>query len=378
MNRVCVHACGRRFDYLVRMRVAIFRTPDVNAEGFAQLMNALRELPGPIQFEAPAEGAEESEVGGWGTLPSAQGILWEDAFAKMSSLRREHDLPDDAGLILLTETPNDYNYFAFAEPAGSGPGNHCLHTGDWEEYTGSNFVYPTLHIIASNLLQGWMYSSMEEWMANAHEDAKGCVSDFCGEKLEILKRLRTADICQDCLNRFSAAIAEGKLKPGYFHQCMDLLELARKDLLFHKRISAVPARSAIEVIGPKMDLWLPEFRRSIKMQATPKALYLLYLRHPEGIPYESLDEYRQELMDNYNAVKGDKTAGQLQEHFDRLLNIADLSSLRQQISRMRGAVLGAVGEELLGEYMWDSSRDAAKRIPIASESGMVRWPNEQA
>jgi len=45
---------------------------------------------------------------------------------------------------------------------------------------------------------------------------------------------------------------------------------------------------------------------------------------------------------------------------------------------MRGAVLGAVGEELLGEYMWDSSRDAAKRIPIASESEMVRWPDEQA
>ncbi len=209
MKRVCGHAYGRRFDYLVRMRVAIFRTPDVNAEGFAQLMNALQELPGPIQFEAPAEGAEGSEVTGWGTLPSAQGILWEDAFARMSSLRREHDLPDDAGLILLTDTPNDYNYFAFAEPAGSGPGNHCLHTGDWEEDTGSNFVYPTLHIIASNLLQGWMYSSMEEWMANAHEDAKGCVSDFCGEKLEILKRLRTADICQDCLDRFSAAIAEG-------------------------------------------------------------------------------------------------------------------------------------------------------------------------
>jgi hypothetical protein len=114
------------------------------------------------------------------------------------------------------------------------------------------------------------------------------------------------------------------------------------------------------------------------MQATPKALYLLYLRHPKGIPYESLDEYREELMNNYNAVKGDKTAGQLQEHFDRLLNIADLSSLRQQISRMRGAVRGAVGEELLGAYMWDSSRDAVKRIPIASETGMVRWPNEQA
>ena len=359
------------------MRVAIFRTPDVSAEGFAQLMNALQELPGPIQFEAPAEGDGESEVSGWGTMQSAQDIPWEVAFAKMSSLRKEHALPDDAGLFLLTETPNDCNYFAFAESAGAGPGNHCVHMGDWEEYTDSNFVYPTLHIIASNLLQGWMYSSMEEWMASAHEEAKGCVSDFCREKKEIVKRLRTADICQDCFDRFSSAIEEGKLKAGDFHQCMDLLELARKDLLFHKRISAVPARSAIEVSGPKMDLWLPEFRRSIKMQATPKALYLLYLRHPEGIPYESLDEYRQELMANYDAVKGDKTSVQLQEHFDRLLNIHDLSSLRQQISRMRAAVLRAVGKELLDAYMWDSSSDAAKRIPIASETGMVRWLNEQ-
>ena len=80
MNPIHGDAQGRRFDYLVRMRVAIFRTPDVSAEGFAQLMNSVQGLPGPIQFEAPGEGEVGSEVGseegseasGWGTMQSTQ------------------------------------------------------------------------------------------------------------------------------------------------------------------------------------------------------------------------------------------------------------------------------------------------------------------
>ena len=52
---------------------------------------------------------------------------------------------------------------------------------------------PTLHIVASNMLQGRLYKTMEEWARNAHE-LLGCISDFCRYKQDILLRLRTADV----------------------------------------------------------------------------------------------------------------------------------------------------------------------------------------
>ena len=373
MNPVGGGALWGRYAYLPRMRVAVFRTPDVSAEGFSQLMGLLQSLPGPIQFDAPGEGDSGTEVNPWEAASLRFGVPWELAFSKMSDLRASYELENEDALFLLTETPNESNFFAFAEPVSPGPGNHCVHTGAWGLIAGLDFIHPTLHIVASNLLQGWMYKTMDEWHASAHHSAVGCVSDFCADKRDILKRLRTADVCSGCLDRFNEAISAGKLKVGQFHQCMELLELARKELLFHNRISRVTVPSPIEVRGPQMKIWLPDFQRHIELGGTPKNLYLFYLRHPEGVRYEDLDAHREELMEIYDAIRGDKTREQLREHFDRLLDLSEMSTMNQQVSRIRSAVRSAVGPDLLSIYMWENSRDAEKRIPIAGMPGMVGW-----
>ena len=145
MILVCGDAPRRRFDYLVLMRVAVFRTPDVSAEGFAQLMNSMQGLPGPIQFESPGEGGEGSEVSGWGTMQSTQCISWEEAFAKMSSLRRKHALPEDCGVVLIDRNAQRLQLLCLRGVRGlRARAITAVHTGDWEEYTGSNFVYPSL------------------------------------------------------------------------------------------------------------------------------------------------------------------------------------------------------------------------------------------
>jgi hypothetical protein len=42
--------------------------------------------------------------------------------------------------------------------------------------------------------------------------------------------------------------------------------------------------------------------QSVGLAPLDRALYLLFLRHPEGISYSRLPEYREELMEIYRKV----------------------------------------------------------------------------
>jgi len=373
MNPVGGGALWGRYAYLPRMRVFICRTPDVDAEEVQKLMDLLQSQHGPIDF---VDGDEVSiqPIGASDGLE----LEWSEAFRAMRDariLKKAH--PEDA-LFLLTGIPNEFNYFAFSEACGTGPGNHCLMVGEWDVFSVDEFIHPTLHIIASNLIQGWMHESMEAWTEWAHQQARGCISDFCQNKSDILLRLRTADLCDSCVNDFNEAIDAGKISAASFHQCMQLVELARTELCFRNRMRAAPMVSPLVVKGNNMRIWLTEFDQELKLgKGIPKCLYLLYLRHPEGIPYERLDEHIEELIAIHKRVNGNSTVDALRVDFKRLFQAdenatGDTASRNQQISRLRRKLKSQLGEEVLSHYIWDSDSEL-KSIPIAGQSGMVRW-----
>ena len=50
-------------------------------------------------------------------------------------------------------------------------------------------------------------------------------------------------------------------------------------------------------------LYLGEQRMEVRMEPLVKAVYLLFLRHPEGIIFKDLPDYRQELTKIYSDVR---------------------------------------------------------------------------
>ena len=352
------------------MRAFICRTPDVDAEDVQSLMDLLQGQHGPVVFVDGGEVEAQAVDSTHGPL-----LMWAEAYRAMRDERIKKDANPQDALFLLTGIQNEANFFAFSEAVGTGPGNHCVMVGGWKEFALRGFVHPTLHIIASNLIQGWMHTSMEEWAKWAHQKARGCISDFCENKPDILLRLRTADVCDSCVAAFNAAIDEGKISAAAFHQCMQLVELARTELCFHKRMKAAPLVSPIEVQGNRMKIWLTGLNRELKIQGlTPRCLYLLYLKHPEGIAYERLDEHMDELIEIHQRVSGTKTREVLLAEFTKLFDPGDRSSLNQQISRLRGSLRNALGEDVLENYLWSSDSEV-KAIPIAREVGMVSFEN---
>ena len=351
------------------MRAFICRTPDVDAEGVEQLLVLLNSKPGPIRFHDAGEVAVKSDLGANGKT-----LFRKVAFAAMVEVRQAHKLDDEDALVLLTSLSDERDFFAYGEPAGTGPGHHCIMISGWEDMAAMDFLYPTLHIVASNLLQGRMHKTMEEWERNAHEYSVGCISDFCRNKQDILLRLRTADVCEACAGKYNAVIKAGELSVEEFEQCMELLELAREGIRFHNRMVATPTPSPLLIDPTNLSVTLVHHDRVINFNGViPHCIYILYLKHPEGIPYEELEQHVEALIDHYDTIKGTKSRQQLLQSFSVLTDHRDRSRLNQEVSKLRRSVKEAVGEKLLPLYMWDAGREAPKVIPIAGQPGMVVW-----
>lgn len=351
------------------MRVFICRTPDVDADGVEQLLVLLNSKPGPIRFFHAAEVVVNSDQGDYGLT-----LFRKDAFAAMVEVRHTLRLEAQDAVVLLTSRCDEKNYFAYGEPAGKGPGHHCIMVSGWEDMVAMDFLYPTLHIVASNLLLGCMHGTMEEWELNAHEEPVGCISDFCGNKQDILLRLRTADVCEACAGKYNAAIEAGEFSVEEFEQCMELLELAREGIRFHNRMIATPKPSPLLINPTNLSVTLVRHDRIINFSGVmPHCLYILYLQHPSGIPYEELEQHIEALVAHYDKIKGTKTREELLQSFGVLADHGDRSRLNQEVSRLRRSVKEAVGEKLLPLYMWDAGREAPKVISIAGQPGMVIW-----
>ena len=99
----------------------------------------------------------------------------------------------------------------------------------------------------------------------------------------------------------------------------------------------IRAREVIMVIDEKYRIFLKyddgTSIAEVKMPALPKALYFVFLNHPEGFPLKHLIDYREELLSWYCRLSNRKDA---EKYIDKLVDPTD-NSVNEKISRIREA-----------------------------------------
>ena len=79
-----------------------------------------------------------------------------------------------------------------------------------------------------------------------------------------------------------------------------LLKAISVPVLEQLRIEAARATLSPLVITEDYHFLLPEFgNKEVQLSPIHKALYLLFLNHPEGIEFKNLIDYREELLQLY-------------------------------------------------------------------------------
>jgi len=110
-------------------------------------------------------------------------------------------------------------------------------------------------------------------------------------------------------------------------------------------------------------LYLPDFGNvEISMSPLPKAVFLLFLQHPEGIVFKELPDYLCELKRIYKEVSGRKECGERMEK--SLAAVCDplSNSINEKCARIREAFVGKLEETLAFNYCIQGERSMPKRI----------------
>ena len=123
-----------------------------------------------------------------------------------------------------------------------------------------------------------------------------------------------------------------------------LLKAIGVPLLEELRIEAAKGRLSRLVITEDYRFILEDYHKEVELQPVHKAVYLLFLAHPEGIEFKRLANYREELTRYYMATAKIMDKEKVMESVDHLINPLD-NAINEKCSRIKKVFL-----ELMDEY----------------------------
>jgi hypothetical protein len=108
----------------------------------------------------------------------------------------------------------------------------------------------------------------------------------------------------------------------------------------------------------------------VEMEPLVKAVYLLFLKHPEGILFKHLPDYREELIGIYAKLRplgmSERAIQSIEDVTNPLLN-----SINEKCARIRGAFLSQFDDRMARHYYIDGPRGEAKKISLPRD--LVIW-----
>lgn len=115
---------------------------------------------------------------------------------------------------------------------------------------------------------------------------------------------------------------------------------------------------------------LTDYQKEVKMEPIVKAVYLLFLKHPEGIVFKYLSDYRKELADIYQKIKPfgltERAIRSIEDVTNPLLN-----SINEKCSRVKAAFQSEVVPTLLEQYIIMGKSGETKKIALPRD--LVTW-----
>ncbi len=142
-----------------------------------------------------------------------------------------------------------------------------------------------------------------------------------------------------------------------------LQQVGRTDLLLHAigvplleelRIEAARGRLCRLIITKDYHFLLDDANKTeIVLQPVHKAVYLLFLSHPEGIEFKRLSEYREELERYYMATAKVMDKDRVVESIDHLVDPLD-NAINEKCSRIKKVFLSLMDEYTASYYIISS------------------------
>lgn len=129
----------------------------------------------------------------------------------------------------------------------------------------------------------------------------------------------------------------------------ELLQIVSVPTLQRLNIEAAKARLSPLVITEDYRFILTAFDKEVDLAPINKALYMLFLNHPEGIEFKRLSEFKGELQTLYQKIGNRITPQTIADSIGRLVNPLD-NSVNEKCARIKAAFAQCVDQYQLSYY----------------------------
>ncbi|MBR5256510.1 MAG: hypothetical protein IKV62_07030 [Bacteroidales bacterium] len=157
---------------------------------------------------------------------------------------------------------------------------------------------------------------------------------------------------------------------------MDAAALLEAMSLIRKRLSELDVLEGMDdgeriLVTKDYRIILPDrFDTEIRMRPLVKTVFLLFLRHPEGLRFGDLQDYRAELMDLYQGITRRASGPEMERSIDRLIDPKD-NSIHEKAANLAAALARYFRPESLPAYKLTGKAGAPKRIRL--DRRLVEW-----
>lgn len=175
------------------------------------------------------------------------------------------------------------------------------------------------------------------------------------DRTEVLEEDFDSDACQAAQEFIAGLIGKGYSQETIWGLLVPLKELSKI------------------VVTRDWRILLPHYGMEIELPPVQKAVYLLFLRHPEGIYFKDMPDYEEELYRIYRriAIRGD-----MKKHESTIAELTNPlgNSLNEKCSIIKKRITALLDEGLARYYYISGSKGEVKRINIKPE--LICWEQD--
>jgi hypothetical protein len=357
-----------------KMTIHLLKTPEYPIEQFNEVAHLLQSFQGIMHFETYNKNFDTyiskntfpflnvsatSDV----LQQEMRPLFWEELFYVCKAYRKFYEIDDNDFVILLTLRRNINNWFSSMEE--NFERNIFVQASDWELFVPYPSKYPVAYEVVGFILRNLMKVDYERLYEYAHFKARGCMNDFCGTKTDITLKLRTGDICPDCIKK----LTKQGVSISLIQQAAGVFEYIRQQLLYKQHFSQLLKPSRL-VITKGYKIFLLDYENvEICLSPTQKSIYFLFLKHTEGIKFSTINDYKEKLQRIYEQLSPRMQPDKIEATIRKICadDVTPLASLKTYISQIKREFkikLGANATSMLDLYCILGEDGEAKKIAL--------------
>ena len=184
---------------------------------------------------------------------------------------------------------------------------------------------------------------------------------MCKRKRDVMLKLRTADICDDCLRRAE----EKNVDILVMDQISRTIRALRERFINSYRIESKVKPENVYV-DPVRSVTIGS--KNIKLDAIYKVLFIFFLKNLEGVETKLIINYEEDLYNIYKEVRDNPNKRTITKMVS-----SEYSNLETYRTRMNQALVNQLGPKLAEFYILDRVviKDDYNRYKINLEEGYI-------